>query len=464
MVEYSKINCKLTNVQLNKFKKAVKSNEGASLRLGIKTFNKDELPHELLLTTRQITKLHNAINNNLATDIKLSKAHIKKLKQSGGFLGKSSSKLAGPLMKVAIPLARNVLAPLGLTAAMSAIDGSIQKKIHGYGVKLIIEQEDMIDIIKIIEALENSGSLLKGVTKTIENKTKEQRGGFSLLGTLGVTGKGMMRASEGIVRASEGAKKKLNSLLPFHPLTNIEINEHYINEPRFNGVYSRNNLPDEIKKGAYVINLDEYENTGTDWIALFVKPKEVIYFNSFGIEHIPSEINKFIGNKNIKSNIFRLQAYDSIMCGYYCIEIINYMLKGKTSLNYTNLFSPNDFKKKDQIIKIIFKMNNLELTDVNKYRLDEINKIKEYFDNEIKERKDIIKILNKYLVSFDYLHKIFVTLSASFGTLSIASYAAVVVIPVGIAGSSLTLIFTIGTGLNKSLLQVAKKEKRNMIK
>ena len=103
---------------------------------------------------------------------------------------------------------------------------------------------------------------------------------------------------------------------------------------------------------------------------------------------------------------------------------------------------------------------HLELTDVNKYRLDEINKIKEYFDNEIKERKDIIKKLNKYLVSFDYLDKIFITLSASFGTLSIASYAAVVSVPVGIAGSSLTLIFTIGTGIDKSLLKVTKKRKK----
>ena len=109
-------------------------------------------------------------------------------------------------------------------------------------------------------------------------------------------------------------------------------------------------------------------------------------------------------------------------------------------------------------------MNNLELTDINKYRLDEINKIKEYFDYEIKERKDMIKKLNKYLVSFDYLDKIFITLSASFSTLSIASYAMVVGLPVGIAGSSLTLIFTIRTGINKSLLKVTKKEKRNIIK
>ena len=103
---------------------------------------------------------------------------------------------------------------------------------------------------------------------------------------------------------------------------------------------------------------------------------------------------------------------------------------------------------------------HLELTNVNKYKLDEINKIKEYFDDEIKERKDIIKKLNKYLVSFDYLDKIFITLSASFSTLSIASYAAVVGIPVGIAGSSLTLIFRIGTGINKSLLRVTKKRKK----
>ena len=195
----------------------------------------------------------------------------------------------------------------------------------------------MNDIIKIIEALENSGILLKGVTKTIENETKEQRGGFlsMLLGTLGASllgnlltgGKGMMRAGEGsvasrakgkgIVRAGEGSKKNnLNLLLPFHPLTNIEISEYYKNESRFNGVYSRNNLLNKIKKGAYVINLDEYENKGRHWVSLFVKPKYTVYFDSFGIEHIPKEINEFINN-DIKSNIFRIQAYDSIMCGYF---------------------------------------------------------------------------------------------------------------------------------------------------
>ena len=117
-------------------------------------------------------------------------------------------------------------------------------------------------------------------------------------------------------------------------------------------------------------------------------------------------------------------------------------------------------KRTTKLLKEYLKMNNLELTDVNKYRLDEINKIKEYFDNEIKESKDIIKQLDKYLVNLDYLDKIFITLSASFGTLSIASHTTVIGIPVGIAGSSLTLIFTISTGVNKSLLRVTKKRKK----
>ena len=122
-------------------------------------------------------------------------------------------------------------------------------------------------------------------------------------------------------------------------------------------------------------------------------------------------------------------------------------------------------KRTIELLKEYLKMNNIiELTDVNKYRLDEINKIRDYFDNEIKERKDIIKKLNKYLVSFDYLDKIFLTLSALFGTLSIASQATVIGISAGITGASLTFIFTIGTGINKSLLKVTKKEKRNIIK
>ena len=99
-------------------------------------------------------------------------------------------------------------------------------------------------------------------------------------------------------------KKRLSSLLPFHSLTNFEISEYYKNETRFNGVYSRNNLPKTIKKGAYVINLDEYENTGTHWVALFVKPNYTVYFDSFGIEHIPKEIKHVTGNANILKRIY----------------------------------------------------------------------------------------------------------------------------------------------------------------
>ena len=118
-------------------------------------------------------------------------------------------------------------------------------------------------------------------------------------------------------------------------------------------------------------------------------------------------------------------------------------------------------KKTIKLLKEYLKMNNIiELTNVNKYRLNEVNKIRNYFNNEIKERKDTIKKLNKYLVSFDYLDKIFITLSASFVTLSIAPYASVVGTPAGIAGSSLTLIFTIGTGISKSLLNVTIKRKK----
>ena len=114
-------------------------------------------------------------------------------------------------------------------------------------------------------------------------------------------------------------------------------------------------------------------------------------------------------------------------------------------------------KRTIKLLKEYLRMNNL---NVNKCRPDEINKIRDYFNNEINERKDIIKKLNKYIVSFDYLDKIFIALSASFDTLSVASYASVVGIPTGIAGSSLTLIFTIGTGISKSLLKVTKKKKK----
>ena len=147
--------------------------------------------------------------------------------------------------------------------------------------------------------------------------------------------------------------------LPAHSLTNFEIQEYYQNEPRFNEVFSRDNLPNTIKNGAYVINLDEYHDIGTHWVALYVNNKIVTYFDSFGVEHISKEIMKSIvrtsfglcsRRKTIITSIYRIQAYDSIMCGYFCIGFINFMFNGKSLTDYTNLFSLNDFNKSDDII------------------------------------------------------------------------------------------------------------------
>ena len=133
MVEYSKVNVNLTDTQMKKLKTSVKNKTGTTLRMSLKMLDGNDLPHELLLTTKQKTKLRNAFNNNLSTDIKLSKAQNSKIIQSGGLFGSLLSKLAGPLMKVELPLAKNVLTTLGITAAASAIDAGIQKKIHGSG-------------------------------------------------------------------------------------------------------------------------------------------------------------------------------------------------------------------------------------------------------------------------------------------------------------------------------------------
>ena len=175
MVEYSKVNGKVTNTQLKKPKTAVKNKIETTLRMSLKMFDGNNLPHELLLTTRQKAKLRNVFNNNMSTDLKLFRAQISKILQSSGFLGSLLSKLAGPLMKVAIPLVKDVLAPLGITAAASVIDAGIQKKIHGSGTAtLIISNEEMNGIMKIAQALEDSNILLKGFTKAIKNETKDK--------------------------------------------------------------------------------------------------------------------------------------------------------------------------------------------------------------------------------------------------------------------------------------------------
>ena len=124
-------------------------------------------------------------------------------------------------------------------------------------------------------------------------------------GTIGA-GEGTIRVGEGIVRASYGSSIKKNAFIPPHPLTNFEIKEYYENETRFNGVHSRDNLPKAKKNETYVINLDEYADVGTHWIALYAKNKEFIYFDSFVVEHVPKEIKRFIGHKNTKTKIFRI--------------------------------------------------------------------------------------------------------------------------------------------------------------
>ena len=204
MVEYSKVNVKSTDTKLKKLKTAVENKTGTTLRMDLKMLDENDLLHELLLTTRQKTKLRNAFNNKMSTYIKLFKAKISKRIQSGELLGLILSKLA-------VPLAKNILTPLGIKAAASAIDAGIQKKIHGSPTTaLIISNERMNSIMKIVQALQDSNSLLKGVTKTIKNETKEQKGPYlsKLLGTLGARLLGYLSSGKIIVKAGYGNKKE----------------------------------------------------------------------------------------------------------------------------------------------------------------------------------------------------------------------------------------------------------------
>ena len=209
MVDYSKVKVKLADTQLKKLKTEVKNKTGTTLRMSLKMLNGNDLPHELLLITRQKTNLRNAFKNNMSTNIKLSKVQIYIIFQSGEFLGALLSKIVESLMKVAVSLAKNILAPLGITVAVSAINAGIQKKMHGSRTTtLIISNEEMNYIMKIVQSLEDSNILLKGVTKTIENETKNKKGFLSmLLGTLGASLLGNLLTGKGIVKAVSGNKK-----------------------------------------------------------------------------------------------------------------------------------------------------------------------------------------------------------------------------------------------------------------
>ena len=233
MRQYNSLNVKLSNSQLNKLKPAIKNKTEVVLRLSSNMIGDDEInfPHQLLLTNRQVANLRKAFAGKSSTDIKLSKNQISKMIQSGGFLGR----LLGPLLKTGFPLLKNVikpltksvLIPLRSTAAASAADEGIHKKILGSGHRstfsashnntmLIISNDEMKDIIKIVTSLENSSLLPEGTSKIIQNEPKEQRGAFlsMLLGTLGaslsgdiLTGKGINRAGERVIRAGYGNKK-----------------------------------------------------------------------------------------------------------------------------------------------------------------------------------------------------------------------------------------------------------------
>ena len=223
MTQYNSLNVKLSNSQLNKLKSAIKNGTDVILRLSSNMIgnsdNEANFPHKLLLTNRQVSNIRKASGNHTSTDIKLSKAQLTKI-QKDGFL-----RFFAPLLKSRLPLLKSVIKPLGmlgLAAAASATDPAINKKILGSGnhTTLIISNDDMQELLKIVKSLEDSGILLDGITETVKNEAKDQKGGFlsTLLGTLGasllgdlltkdLSGKGIIRAGEGTIRPGYGSKK-----------------------------------------------------------------------------------------------------------------------------------------------------------------------------------------------------------------------------------------------------------------
>ena len=148
--------------------------------------------------------------------------------------------------------------------------------------------------------------------------------------------------------------KKGKNLSPPHPLTNFEIIKYYSDDDRFNGVYSRDELPRNIKNGAYVVNLDDLGSPGTRWVVVYCRGNNVTYFDSFSVGHIPKEVKIFVKGKKITSNIYRLQHYYSIMCEYYCIAFIYHIFNGGNLQSFNKMFSPTDFDLDDKIIYDMF--------------------------------------------------------------------------------------------------------------
>ena len=289
----------------------------------------------------------------MSTDKKLSKAQASKIFQYGGFLGSLLSKLAGPLMKVVGRLATNIFVQLGIKTAALVIDARIQKKIHGFRTTTsVLWNEERNDLIKIIQVLVDSNISEEGVTKKNRrlkikrNDKKKKKKAFleMLLRTLGASLLGNMLAGR-VSKASYGNKEGKLIVNHPNPLKYFERKKYYQNEPRFNRVNFGDNLPEKIKDGGSVINLDKYTDVGTRWIVLFCRNIEVIYFDSLGVKHAPKEIKKFIGPKNIKTNIFRIQSNNSIMYGHFYIGLIDSMVAGKTLIYCNSLFSFYDFEK-----------------------------------------------------------------------------------------------------------------------
>ena len=231
----------------------------------------------------------------------------------------------------------------------------------------------------------------------------------------------------------------------------------------------------KIKDETYIINLDGYSDIGTHWVALYAKHNYVTYCDSFGVENIPKELRTFISNKNIKTNVLRIQVYDSITCGYFCIGFIDFMLAGKPLTEFTNLFSPKilwyNYKIfYDKCLKmtecncmernIYPNLSAIPLNDQQQFRLNKINDIKYYFVAEIKERELMSKWLSKYIASFDYFDKSLIALSVTASNISIASFTFAIGSPVRMVSASFSIAFSITTGIIKNLLKTTKNKKK----
>ena len=282
MTQYTILNLKLSNSQLHKLKSGIQNGTKVTLKLPSNDVDdsndENNFLHKLLLINKQVSMLLQMVHQ-----LQLSKSQVYKIGQSGEVLGT----FLEPLLKIGYslvknvlkPLAKSVLIPLRLTPAASATDAAIYKEMfRSDTMTLIHSNEEMNEIMKIIKSLEKSGLLIKSVSM-IENVAKEQKGGFlgMLLRTLSARLLGNLLTGKGTIRASEGTIKAGHKF--YHPLTNFEMQKHCQNQPKFNGVYSRNNLP-KINDETFVINSDKYKSIGSHWM-IYGIAENLTFFDSF---------------------------------------------------------------------------------------------------------------------------------------------------------------------------------------